>query len=223
MHIRHYCNAALCCCRPLGFLQCLVSDVLNHTPCTPFTYSFEKGGNTITKEVLLDENDPVWRNLRYEDMASVIDTVETGVATCQARFNARQEQLDSRDVKNLRELMAAIASDEKLVTEKFTQHYRMKKSIAEEFERRNLGELVSLEQMLVTGVDEQGNKVAAKEIERMLREKVADSRLRFVRSNVTRWSMNSLDSSASMQRHPSWKQTMTSFSCCAVPLIRRVC
>ena len=44
------------------------------------SYSYRKGGQTIEKDVLLDDSsDPVWRLLRYEDMGTVIDSIDEGV------------------------------------------------------------------------------------------------------------------------------------------------
>ena len=49
--------------------------------------------------------------------------------------------LNPQDVNDLREMMAAITGDEKLVDEKFKQHYRMKAQIVDFFEKRNLHEV----------------------------------------------------------------------------------
>lgn len=156
--------------------SCLVTDLLDHEPCTPFHYSYRKGGATIEKDVLLDDSDPVWRMLRYEDMGTVIDGVDEGVRKGNERADARRE-LDPGDVNDLRELMAAVTGDEKLVAEKFSQHYRMKGQIVEGFERRALHELCTLEQVLVTGCDADGNAVKAKDVEGRMRALMQDDRL----------------------------------------------
>ena len=56
------------------------------------------------------------------------------------RADSRQS-LNPQDVNDLREMMAAITGDEKLVDEKFKQHYRMKAQIVDFFEKRNLHEV----------------------------------------------------------------------------------
>ena len=57
---------------------CLVTDLLEHDPCTPFRYTYNTRGESVEKDVLLDESDPVWRMLRFEEMGVVIETGERG-------------------------------------------------------------------------------------------------------------------------------------------------
>ena len=156
--------------------SCLVTDLLSHEPCTPFRYTFRKGGEAGGRDVLLDESDPVWRLLRFEDMGTVIDTVDEGVRVANRRVDERSS-LNPNDVNDLRELMAAVTGDEKLVDEKFTQHYRMKANIVDVFEKRALHELCSLEQVLVTGCDADGLKVGTKEVEKQMKAMMQDERL----------------------------------------------
>jgi len=154
----------------------LVVDLLDHTPASPFHYSFKKAGTVIEKDVLLDESDPVWRHLRHEDMGAVIDTVDEGVRAANARADRRKE-LDPHDVNDLRELMGALTGDEKLVDDKFAQHYRMKNNIVELFERRACHETVTFEQVLVTGCDSEGVHVPSKKAEGMLKELLKNDRI----------------------------------------------
>jgi hypothetical protein len=150
--------------------ESLVVDLLDHVPSTPFRYSYKRGGQTVDKDVLLDESDPVWRNMRHEDMGTVIDTVDQGVREAKARESHRKE-LDPHDVHDLRELMSVLTGDEKAVDEKFSQHYRMKNNIVELFESRACHEVVTFEQVLVTGCDAaEGCHVSSKKQEGMLRE-----------------------------------------------------
>lgn len=108
------------------------------------------------------------------------DAVDDGVRCANARQAARA-QLDPQDVNDLRELMAAVTGDEKLVDEKFSQHYRMKGQIVDAFEKRNVHEVATLEQLLVTGCDADGAKPNAKEVERVVRGLMQDDRLTCVR------------------------------------------
>ena len=55
---------------------CLVTDLLEHDPCTPFHYTYTARGESVAKDVLLDDTDPVWRMLRFEEMGVVIETGE---------------------------------------------------------------------------------------------------------------------------------------------------
>jgi hypothetical protein len=154
----------------------LVTDLLGHEPCTPFHFSFSKGGVTTERDVLLDDSDPVWRSLRYEEMGAVVEAVDNGVRAANRRFEDRKK-LDASDVNDLRKMMAALTTDEKIVDDKFAQHYRMKQQVIELFEQRNTHELCTLEQMLVTGCDAEGDRVASKELERLMRAMLQDDRL----------------------------------------------
>jgi hypothetical protein len=58
--------------------------------------------------------------VRSEDMGSAIDLIDEGVRAANSRDSARRE-LDPTNVNELRQLMQVVASDEKLVDEKFTQ------------------------------------------------------------------------------------------------------
>ncbi len=156
--------------------QALVTDLLDHEPATPFTYSYTKGGVRVEKDVLLDETDPVWRQLRNEEMGTVMETVDDAVRAANARADARK-RLNPNDVSDLRELMSTLAGDEKLVDEKFAQHYRMKNQIIERYERKNLQDVITLEQVYATGCDAEGNHVNSKKTEALLRELLRDDRL----------------------------------------------
>lgn len=60
--------------------SCLVVDLLDHIPATPFRYTYKEGRGDAAvekeKNVLLDDADPVWRLHRYEDMGTSIDSSE---------------------------------------------------------------------------------------------------------------------------------------------------
>jgi Sec1 family len=155
---------------------CLVTDLLDHEPCTPFHFRYRRGENYIERDVLLDDNDPVWRLLRYEDMGAVIDQVDEGVRMANQRAEHRKA-LNAQDVNDLRELMQAVTGDEKLVDEKFSQHYRMKGEIVDCFEKRNMHDICTLEQILATGCNSDGDKVSVKEIDKMMKSIMADDRL----------------------------------------------
>lgn len=155
----------------------LLIDLLGREPCTPFDFSYStKAGKTINKEVMLDETDPVWRNVRYDDMGTVVEAIEDGVRACNAREDARAE-LDPSDMNDLRKMLAAITTDEKLVSEKFALHYRIKVQVMEEFERRRLHGLCTLEQLLATGCDSEGDKVNSKDVEKQMKTVLADNNI----------------------------------------------
>jgi hypothetical protein len=154
----------------------LTTDLLDHEPGTPFHFEYKRKKELVAKTVLLNETDPVWRNLRHEDMGTVIDAVDDGVRAANAR-DARRRELDASDIGDLRELMSTLMGDEKLIDEKFALHYRMKQAIVEKFENRNFHELLEIEQTLVCGCSAAGEHTGSKALEASLRTLMRDERL----------------------------------------------
>ena len=80
----------------LARTQSLVVDLLHHVPSTSLLFDYKgkssSGGEGASKryEVLLDEHDPVWRNLRYDDMPTIIDATDELVRGMKAREARRQ-------------------------------------------------------------------------------------------------------------------------------------
>ena len=162
--------------------QSLVVDLLHHVPSTSLIFDYKgkggggEGGGAAGKkyEVLLDEHDPVWRNLRYDDMPTIIDSSDELVRGMKAREARRQVADDAEDLEELRRLMAVLASDEKALDAKIALHYRMRRVIEGRFEKRRLYEVISLEQSLVTGVDSTGVKTGRGDIDASMRKLLAD-------------------------------------------------
>lgn len=149
-------------------------------PSTSLLFDYKgkssSGGEGASKryEVLLDEHDPVWRNLRYDDMPTIIDATDELVRGMKAREARRQVSDGGEDIEELRRLMAVLASDEKALDAKIAQHYRMRRVIEGRFEKRRLYEVISLEQSLVTGVDSSGAKAGRADIDAAMRKLLAD-------------------------------------------------
>jgi hypothetical protein len=136
--------------------------------------------------------------VRYEDMGTASELITEGVRVADSRDKSRKG-LDQTDVNVMRQLMQVVASDEKLVDDKFTQasevdcmagvgflwarttsramlarptrlpssplpvpflqHYRIQSKIVEKFNSRNMHDVADIEQVLLTGVNSQGQKV----------------------------------------------------------------
>ena len=154
--------------------SCVLTDLLDHEPNTPFHFEYTKGGMRVEKDVLLDDADPVWRSLRYEELPAVMQATEDAFRQMKARADARK-QLDPSDVADLRELMNVLTSDEQLLEEKIAQHYRIKVQACEAYEKRNLSDVRVMEQVLVTGCNDDGSSVDRKIIDATLKELMKDS------------------------------------------------
>lgn len=159
----------------------LVVDLLGHEYGIPFRFAYtRKSGERVTRDVLLEESsDPVWRLLRFEDMTTVEDTLDEGVRAANSRADMRSEMAASgkSNMADIRAVIAALATDEQLVSDKLAQHYRMKSRIYEIFESRGLPDLVVLEQTLVTGCDTDGGHLSSKSIESSVRDLLSSEHL----------------------------------------------
>ena len=156
--------------------QSLVSDLLDHEPTTPFKHTYTRNGIKITKDVMLDETDPVWRLIRNDDMGTAMESLEDAWKVIAERKEARSK-LDRNDPGDLRELMSVLAGDEKLVEEKIALHYRISSRIVEAYEQLNLQDVMTLEQVLVTGCDSEGTSISTKKVEAELRQMLTNSKL----------------------------------------------
>lgn len=156
--------------------QSLVSDLLDHEPTTPFKHTYNRNGIKITKDVMLDETDPVWRLIRNDDMGTAMEALEDAWKVIAERKEARSK-LDRNDPGDLRELMSVLAGDEKLVEEKVALHYRISSRIVEAYEQLNLQDVMTLEQVLVTGCDSEGTSISTKKVETELRQMLSNSKL----------------------------------------------
>jgi hypothetical protein len=154
--------------------SCVLTDLLDHEPNTPFHFEYTKGGVRVEKDVLLDDSDPVWRSLRYEELPAVMQATEDAFRQMKARADARKH-LDPSDVADLRQLMNVLTSDEQLMEEKIAQHYRIKVQACEAYEKRNLSDVRVMEQVLVTGCNDDGSSVDRKIIDATLKELMKDS------------------------------------------------
>jgi hypothetical protein len=117
--------------------------------------------------------DPVWRALRYEELPAVMQATEDAYRQMKAKAEARRG-LDPSDMRDLRQLMSALTGDEQLVEDKVAQHYRIKVQACEQYERRNLSDVRVMEQVLLTGCNDDGSTVDRKVLDSTLKELLRD-------------------------------------------------
>lgn len=124
-------------------------------------------------EVLLDDADMVWRQLRYEPIFTVVDTMASLRSSMQAK-EAERSAASSERISDLHKLMAALSTDEKTLDSKIVLHTRMLNAITKRYNKRKLADLIALEQLLVTGVTAEGSKASRTEVENELRRALTD-------------------------------------------------
>jgi syntaxin-binding protein 1 len=145
--------------------QSMVHDLLTmQGDC--ITYDSEKADNpneTEKKDVLLDERDKLWVELRGKHIAQVIETLSERIRdiTSSSTGNALNKKSGSSGGGNmsLSQMASALKAlpEYREVMSKLSQHMHLSHECMDVFRAQNLLNLSELEQTLATGKDEDGN------------------------------------------------------------------
>eukprot|EP00744_Colponema_vietnamica_P006231 GILI01009061.1.p1 GENE.GILI01009061.1~~GILI01009061.1.p1 ORF type:complete len:654 (+),score=212.74 GILI01009061.1:99-2060(+) len=139
--------------------QSMVYDLLAIENDT-FDYKYtSNAGKEETSKALLSENDELWRRLRHQHIAAVLESIV-------AEFNQFiRENAGSRlqrgEIRDLSEMGAAIRALPQFteLLSKYNLHMFMTDQCMHAFTSRNIMRIAELEQELATGVDKEGNAV----------------------------------------------------------------
>jgi syntaxin-binding protein 1 len=144
--------------------QSMVHDLLTmQGDC--ITYDSEKADNpneTEKKDVLLDERDKLWVELRGKHIAQVIETLSERIRdiTSSSTGNALNKKSgNSGGNMSLSQMASALKAlpEYREVMSKLSQHMHLSHECMDVFRAQNLLSLSELEQTLATGKDEDGN------------------------------------------------------------------
>lgn len=148
-------------------------ELLHHRPCSLLTlkYKPKKDKPTFeTAEIVLDEADPLWRNLRYEPYFTFVDAVRDLGRMLNERIDARHEsQEGEEDIDKMRRQMRSLASGETDLDGKIRQHHRMKNATEARWDKRQMSEVIDLEQKLAMWCDRGGAAVKRSAIDDQMR------------------------------------------------------
>lgn len=164
--------------------QAMVYDLLDLNG-DMITYKNDKGTKT---DVLLDEKDAVWVELRGKHIAQVIETLSDRIkeimnSSTGSTLNVKQGQGNL----SLSQMAAALKAlpEYQEVMSKLSQHMHLSHECMDIFTAKNLIDLAEIEQTLATGKDEDGRSpriadVMDKVEESLLRMKSQPEKLRLI-------------------------------------------
>jgi syntaxin-binding protein 1 len=169
--------------------QSMVHDLLEMDG-DRITYQAEKADDptkTEAKDVLLDEKDSVWVELRGKHIASVIETLSDRIREIMNSGAGSTLGSKSQGNLSLSQMASALKAlpEYREVMSKLSQHMHLAHECMGSFRKENLMELSELEQTCATGKDEDGRTPKVTDIidtaERMLMQmKDPQARLRLI-------------------------------------------
>jgi hypothetical protein len=159
--------------------QSMVHDLLDVDGGDRITVQAEKADDpsrTEPRDVLLDEKDPVWVELRGKHIAAVIETLSARIREIMSSStgSALARKTGGGGNMSLSEMAAALKAlpEYREVLSKLSQHMHLAHQCMDKFTRDKLLELSEFEQTLATGKDEDGRSPKLADIvdaaERML-------------------------------------------------------
>lgn len=189
--------------------QSMVHDLLKMDG-DRITYQTEAdSGDVEAKDVLLDERDKLWVEIRGKHIAAVIETLSTRIREIMSS-GAGSSLAGGGGNMTLSQMASALKAlpEYKEVMSKLSQHMHLSHECMDVFRRENLLDLSELEQTLATGKDDEGMSPKSSDLidqvdDFLIRIKSVKDRLRLVliatiaqgglRSQDRRRLMNSAD------------------------------
>lgn len=136
----------------------LLVDLLDHDPILPFLYKYiDKKNREKEMEIMLDECDCVYQELRYLEIMEISKKIEYEVNE-QAKKNSNNKS--KTELEAAKDALLKLVNNEDLINTKYSQHIDITNDIYKSIDARNLAPLMILEQELVTGVDNNGSKIS---------------------------------------------------------------
>lgn len=160
-------------------------DRISYEADSPSTHTDEETKANTTKEVLLNENDDVWVELRHKHIADVVQTLGTRIREIVQSNTGKVLGKKGSDAAalSLSQMANALKAlpEYREVMSKLSQHMHISHQCMDLFNRQGLLDLSELEQTLATGKDEGGRTPRINEmVEKM------EAALQGIRDSVTR-------------------------------------
>ncbi|CAJ1966915.1 unnamed protein product [Cylindrotheca closterium] len=168
--------------------QAMVQDLLeiDGDKITVNVESADNPDDYDAKDVLLNDKDKLWVELRSKHIAEVIEILSTRISETVNSGSGNALGGSGKDV-SLTELASALKAlpEYREVMAKLSQHMHISRECMDKFSAEGLIDLSEIEQTLATGVDEDGDKVDTDDLvgmveQSLLRMNDSQSRLRLV-------------------------------------------
>jgi hypothetical protein len=139
-----------------------IVDLLDHDPVLPYLYKYvDNRGKKQEMEVMLDETDCVYQELRHLEIIEISKKIEFELEQRnKKKLNLELESNSRSGLEDAREALLKLANNENFINKKYFQHIDIATKIYKMIDKRNLTQLMILEQELITGVDSAGNKIS---------------------------------------------------------------
>jgi syntaxin-binding protein 1 len=138
------------------------------------------------KDVLLNDKDKLWVELRSKHIAQVIEILSSRISETVNSGSGNALSGSGKDV-SLSQLSAALKAlpEYRQVISKLSQHMHISRECMDKFSKHSLYELSELEQLLATGEDDEGDKIDPGDLvdaveQKLIRLKDSKSRLRLL-------------------------------------------
>jgi len=139
--------------------QCMVKDILPMDEDKIKVESQNAGDGVVDKEVLLNEKDEVWVQLRGKHIADVLTTLSTRIrdivnSNTGVALNTKSSK-KSLSMNQMAKALKALPEYQELMS-KLSQHLQISHQCMDIFKRQGLLDLSDIEQTLATGKDDEG-------------------------------------------------------------------
>lgn len=149
--------------------QAMVNDLL---PIDDDKISYK--AESVTKDVLLNDNDELWVEFRSRHIADVIQTLSSRIREIMNSDTGAKLAIDSGKSLTISEMASALKQlpEYQEVISKLSQHMHVSHQCMSVFTREKLLDLAELEQTLATGVTEEGRTPKLSELSDQVEEQL---------------------------------------------------
>jgi syntaxin-binding protein 1 len=142
--------------------QCMSYDLLNVEGDNIISYSSTNNKNeTVLKQALLGENDPLWVELRHDHIAKVIEKIKTRMNDIIQNSSGAALAKKSGANMSITNMAAAVKELPEFTQtmSKLSQHVALAQQCMDVFGKQALMDLSTVEQTISTGADDNGGEV----------------------------------------------------------------
>ncbi|KAJ1962011.1 syntaxin binding protein 1 [Dispira parvispora] len=144
--------------------QAMCMDLLNIQDGGKYQYDVETGQGMTQKEVILDDEDPLWVELRHKHIMEVRDILHQRKEKLQEQQRTMSRRGDKVGMGHLRTVVSSLPEFEKELA-RVVAHDTLLRECFEKLNQGELGNLANLEQILVTGKTAEGEVLKNLEME----------------------------------------------------------